>query len=104
MEGVPSTKLSVSLHICRGRTVLIPTGEIDMESAGVLSDALALCNGTVIVDLAGVPFVGSDGFAVLIAHRRRLAASGGTLVLRNPRELTRRAFEVVGLSEWLGQP
>jgi anti-anti-sigma factor len=55
----------------------------------------------VIVDLAGVPFVGSAGIAVFITERKRLEARGGTLILRSPRGLTRRVFEAVGLADWV---
>jgi anti-anti-sigma factor len=99
--SVEELPLRVAAHRLRGQTVVIPVGEIDQDSRDVLRDVLARCEGDVIIDLAGVPFVGSAGIGVIVSQRKRLEATGGTLHLRHSREITRRAFEAVGLADWL---
>ena len=40
-------------------------------------------------------------FSALVMSCKRLNGAGGTLTARNPRPNVRRAFEIVGLSEWI---
>ena len=81
-------------------------GEIDLTEAGelraVLADACAGPHRTVIVDLAGVGFMGSSGMGVLAQQSpRRWPAAGRTCRSRGCPPRLRRAFEVTGLDQVL---
>lgn len=97
----PNDRLRVSVHQLRGHTVVIPIGEIDLETSDQFRASLELCSGDVIIDLAGIPFLDSSGIGVIVAERKRIHTEGGKLHLRMPSDIARRALEAVGLSEWL---
>jgi anti-anti-sigma factor len=89
----------------RGDTVvLILDGEIDLATASVLEEKLALVEAqeatNVIVDLDRVSFMDSTGLQVLIAHT--LAKQNGTRVrLTRGSPQVQRLFEVSGLRDHL---
>ena len=53
------------------------------------------------LDLAAVTFIDSSAIGVLVGAHKRLSTDGGTLLLRNPQDMPRRALEIVGLGEWI---
>ena len=89
----------------RGDTVvLILDGEIDLATASVLEEKLALVETqdamNVIVDLDRVSFMDSTGLQVLIAHT--LAKQNGNRVrLTKGSPQVQRLFEVSGLRDHL---
>ena len=97
MTDIRDPQLRVSRHAIRGRTVIIPVGEIDLATRDTLRSCLAECEGDVIVDLFGVSYLDSSGIGVLIAQRNRLTGQGGTLTLRSPRAPVRNVLELVGI-------
>ena len=102
MPCTRSSQLRLGRHnLCRGRAVVIPIGEIDLENRDDLRSVLEATDGDVIVDLAGLTYIDSSGIGVLVAQRNRLSAKGGSLQLRNPQPNVRRVLEVVGLDTWL---
>ena len=74
-------------------------GEFDMDAAPAFDDALRplllVEPPALVVDLAGVTFMGSAGLACLI----RAARHHDRLVLRAPRPSVRRLLEVTRLDE-----
>lgn len=73
------------------------SGEIDVQSVDCFRHAILELEGhpSVIVDMAEVTFFDSTGFSVIAQEVR----SGRTIAVRNPRDLVRRAFEIVGLDD-----
>jgi anti-sigma B factor antagonist len=88
------------VHEC-GLTVLYATGEIDITTAPYLRKALDELTGNVVVDLADVPFLESQGLEALVTARTRLLDHGGDLRLRNPQGSVRRALQLVGVADWI---
>lgn len=100
-----------------GVLVLQVTGELDMHTASTLHDRVEHClhddgwdlDGRsenvrhVVVDLAGVRFIGSHGVAALIGAAHRVRAEGGELwvagVAGNRR--VQRPLELMGVNELL---
>ena len=80
-------------------------GEIDLGEAGelraVLSDACTGPHRTVIVDLAGVGFMGSSGMGVLAQQSAAMASAGRSLQITGSQPRLLRAFEVTGLDQVL---
>ena len=89
-----------------GATTIYVQGEIDMETAGRLRDAIEPHLGpqqTIILDLSGVRFMDSSCLTVLVQARGALTADGGSLILRNPSEMARRILSVTGIEFLLAE-
>ena len=84
-----------------GATVVTLVGEVELSSHELLAERLAACEGAIVVDLAGVPFLDSMGIGVLVATRRRVVEAGGSFELRNPQPSVGRVLDVVGLGDWI---
>jgi anti-sigma B factor antagonist len=81
-------------------------GEIDVATAPSLEAALSIAfseRGNVIVDMAGVTFMGSSGIGELVRARRRLLSVDGNLSVRNAPPCVRQVFTVCGLDELLAE-
>jgi anti-sigma B factor antagonist len=76
-------------------------GELDLAVKDDLRDVLTPLRGRVTIDLAAVTFIDSSAIGVLVGAHKRLSTDGGTLLLRNPQDMPRRALEIVGLGEWI---
>lgn len=64
------------------RVRLVVRGEIDIQSAPELDEALSNTDGdTVLLDLSEVTFIDSSGLRVLVMARNRFDSSGCSLVL-----------------------
>jgi anti-sigma B factor antagonist len=95
--------LSYSISHGPGYAVVSVAGEIDVGTECKFRDALtsALARGVlrVVVDLAGVTFMGSTGIGVLMGTRRVLVAEGGSLVLAAPRGEVAEVLSLTGVGE-----
>jgi len=60
---------------------------------------LALAEGDIIVDLAGLTFMDSTGIGVLMAADRRSAGHGRTFVLRAPPAQVARVLQLSGTDQ-----
>jgi anti-sigma B factor antagonist len=76
-------------------------GELDLAIKDELRAVLAPLSGDVTVDLSDVTFVDSSAIGVLVGAHKRLVGAGGTLRIRNPQDMPRRALEIVGLEGWI---
>ncbi|MHC1562447.1 STAS domain-containing protein [Actinomycetospora sp. C-140] len=83
--------------------VISPVGDIDTASASPLRSAIAEqvdAGAThVVLDLAGVDFMGSAGLALLIAEREAAIARDGQLRLAGVPRTAGRALTLTGLTE-----
>lgn len=79
--------------------LLTVRGEIDMDNAGELVDAIKGIAGTAVVDLSGVTFVDSTGLQGLLRAQKAARQRGDDLILRHPSKAVRRLLELTGLSD-----
>ncbi|WP_344501235.1 STAS domain-containing protein [Dactylosporangium maewongense] len=56
----------------------------------------------VVVDIAGVRFLGSQGLRCLMACRRHVESRGGRMVLRNPAPMAERILYIAGMLDSFG--
>jgi len=104
MTCTGNASLRLGRHeLAHGRTVVVPVGEIDLATRDLLRSALEASHGDVVVDLSGVSFLDSEGIAVLIAQRKRLIASGGSLQLRDAQPAMRKVLEIAGLETLISE-
>ena len=82
------------------RRILTLHGRLDAATAPELEARLDTAGvRQLILDLAGCPYVSSAGIrSILVAHRR-VNATGGTLVARNPTPAVQEVFDLTGLSK-----
>jgi anti-sigma B factor antagonist len=87
----------------RGRTVIAPSGELDLATHRQFSEAVSeVLNGGdshLVVDLTETTFMDSTSLGTLISARRRTHSMGGSfaIVCRDARLL--RLFEVTSLDK-----
>jgi stage II sporulation protein AA (anti-sigma F factor antagonist) len=95
--------LRVSVEVTGPHAIVIrPEGDIDYSSLDPLREALmdARMAGVreIVVDLAEVGFLDSQGLAVILYAHRRQRSSGGRLILRNLNDMARRLLHVTNLT------
>jgi anti-sigma B factor antagonist len=89
-----------------GNVVVALHGEIDVATADqlreALVEALTVWSGQVVIDLAGVSFIDSQGLGILIRVRKDCDSDPKRLTIRSPQPQTRKIFELTGLDTILG--
>lgn len=82
--------------------VLTLTGRIDHAGAEELEPVLLpyMHGGAVALDFAGVDFISSSGFRVLMRAEREQHAHNGRLLFGHLRPAVRSVFDVAGLSRY----
>lgn len=99
----------VDFHVSRvdgeHEVVVSVYGEVDLSTAPRLLDVLSGAlegDGKVIVDLAGMGFIDSQGIRVLAqAYKATQPGCADRLVLRSPRPQARTVLEITGLDKLL---
>jgi anti-anti-sigma factor len=78
-------------------------GEIDLDSAGDLSEAALAAmqeiGPSIVLDLSGVTFMDSTGLKVLLAVHKRAELAGGRLVLAGPTRSVNRVVSITGFDQ-----
>jgi anti-sigma B factor antagonist len=87
-----------------GTATLVITGEVDLACADELREQLhaitATASATGAVDLSGVTFLDSSGLGVLIAAKKRAAASDADLALVDPSPACRSVLSISGADQF----
>ena len=98
MNGEPGFNVEVRRE--GARTIVAPSGEIDLATAGQLRSALQRSRegGPLVLDLADVTFIDSVGLGLVIEEHRRAEREGGDFRLRPGSEQVQRLFEMTGLA------
>ena len=96
----PSTSCRFRTSRTEDGSVLSVAGEVDIANVEELQRYLDLLAAeapvTLVVEARDLEFLDLRGVAALIGTGRTVGAFGGTLVLRAPRPLIRRLFDLVG--------
>jgi anti-sigma B factor antagonist len=98
-DGGPTFGVEVSSDAVRSWVAL--SGELDLASAPHLQQVLdQLCRDgflEVVLDLAGLKFLGVVGLEVFLRTDDQLRAAGGRLILNRPGRLVRRVLAITEL-------
>jgi anti-anti-sigma factor len=81
------------------RMLVTVRGEIDMDNAGELVDAIRRVAGIAVVDLSGVTFIDSTGLQGLLTAQEAARQRGDEVILRHPSKVVRRVFELTRLTD-----
>lgn len=85
------------------RALVSVSGEVDLATAGELSDhaleALRTVSPHVVVDLTDVSFMDSTGLKSLITIDQRTALAGGSFSVVGPSRSVRKLLSLTGLDE-----
>jgi anti-sigma B factor antagonist len=96
-------KLDISVYRESSETIVALTGEIDLQTAPRLSDAVndALEEDPVrvVLDMGGVTFCDSRGLGTLVVLSRAAARSRSVLVLVNLGDFLKRLLAVSGIGD-----
>lgn len=106
MALLDGTEFKVTSRATGGEVVVSVFGEVDLATApelmAAVRAALEVDEPRVVLDLANMTFIDSQGLKVLIdAYTRAQAGRAARVVLRSPRPQARRVLEVTGLDEFL---
>jgi anti-anti-sigma factor len=86
-----------------GDDVIVAAGDIDITTAPKFWEALSLLieRGTqaVVLDLAGVRFMDSQGVAAIVRAHKQLQPKSGKVIIRAPQAQVRTVLEVTGLAD-----
>lgn len=81
-------------------TIVRLVGEIDLANLPDLRAALGLAaerSRSILVDLAGVSFMGAAGASALFKAAEQARDGGGELVLANPAPIVRKVIDIVSV-------
>ena len=103
----PEFELSVSIDA--GVRIVAVSGELDIDTMGELSEALAVdaALDTTVVDLRGLTFIDSSGVSGLLGAARRLRDADRRMVCVHGPVRIQRVFELTGVDtvlEWVDSP
>jgi anti-sigma B factor antagonist len=98
VNGGPAFNLEVRRE--GPRTIVAPSGELDLASAGQLRSALQRSrhDGPLVLDLRDVTFIDSVGLGLVIEEHRRAEREGADFRLRPGPENVQRLFVMTGLA------
>jgi anti-anti-sigma factor len=98
--GTSRGRLSVGVRHQGASAVLTPEGELDHDTAELLSDPLEQCvedgYSRLVVDCSGLEFCDSTGLNVLLGARLQAEAAGGGVHLAAMTPVVARVFEITG--------
>jgi len=83
-----------------GVTQVVLTGSLDVSGAAEIEPSIrrVVASGQpLIIDMAGVSFVSSQGVRVIVAAAKALAQKGFKTVIVNPRPEIRKVFRIMNL-------
>ncbi|MBO2465148.1 STAS domain-containing protein [Actinomadura violacea] len=93
--------LEVTARSHAGRAVVRLRGELDIAGSDELRRHLEAARREhgdhVILDLAELEFMDSQGLSVIVGCYKAATAAGGSLTLAGPRPVVRRTLEITGL-------
>src|SRR5688572_8578380 len=88
---------SLAVEHDSGSVCVRVVGELDIQTAPQLAEALESVKSSVVVDLAGVTFIDSTALGVLVRAHHQAEADGQRLVLAHPTPMTRRVLDITAL-------
>ena len=85
------------------KTVLTVMGRVDTTTAPAFETALAGVAGvaSLVIDLAGVPYMSSAGLRCLLSAQKGCVSVGGALEVRGAQPAVREIFDITGFSDIL---
>lgn len=94
---------NLKLDVSENPAAVSADGQIDAHTAPSLEKALdgLAAEATVSLDLSQVTFIDSSGLRVIVRTHKRLAETGGQLVIAEPSEPVMRLLEITGLTSEL---
>jgi anti-sigma B factor antagonist len=101
-EESPVQHLQLTTQQIDGHAVVSLKGELDIATVDDLRNDLRKARQSygehVILDLAELEFMDSQGLSVIVNCHKAVTAAGGSFALVAPRPIVRRTLEITGLS------
>jgi anti-anti-sigma factor len=96
--------LGIEVRICGSHVHLRFSGELDLATGPMLRqkwNTVTVVGHGVLVDVAGLTFVGAFGLSLLLEIAHRAHADGRTFALSGPSPTLRRLLDIAGLTTQL---
>ena len=94
--------MHISTERVDGTLTLGLAGRLDSTTSAVLADALALEGvGHLVLDFGACPYISSAGLRELLRAQKRMAASGGTILLTNVSREVQDVLDMTGFSKFI---
>lgn len=94
-------QIEVTTEVLEGTTIIKPIGEIDLSRAPSLrhhlKEAQAAKPGTLVIDLAEVPYMDSSGVATLVEAMQIARRNKSRIILCSMQERVKSIFEIARL-------
>lgn len=94
-------QIEVTTEVLEGTTIIKPIGEIDLSRAPSLrhhlNEAQAAKPGTLVIDLAEVPYMDSSGVATLVEAMQIARRNKSRIILCSMQERVKSIFEIARL-------
>jgi len=101
MPEISSETLKVKWDVRGTAVVVAPTGDVDLNASPTLRQALKQIQltrpATLIIDLAGVPYMDSSGVATLVEAMKIARDQRSKMVLAAPTARVKSIFEIARL-------
>lgn len=95
-------------QVVNGRTTCVVEGEVDLESAHHLKqavrNAMQLRGPDLVLDLSAVTFLDCAGLGALLALQREARAQGGHVALVGTAPAVTKLLRLTGLESWFLTP
>lgn len=103
--GTQSEQLQIDFHQFADDVVLSLVGEVNLITAPALDEELdravaLICDGRLVIDMAGMEFIGSAGIGPIARALVRAMGRGVSVVVQNPRQEDRRLFDHLEMPVW----
>ena len=101
-----SPNLGLTIQRVGDRVVVHVRGELDLQTdpipCGCLAGLVRSGARDIVVDMAGVSFLGVQAVDVMLDARQRFAERGGRLTLSSPSRMALRLLGLIGAADLLG--
>lgn len=105
MTESKSSPLRITVDRAGDTTTVVVSGEVDLETSGTLSDALAEAGTArrVTLDLTEVAYMDSTGLRAILVAKDDIERAGGTLDVSAASKIVSRLMEISGVGGLLGE-
>jgi anti-anti-sigma factor len=100
---VRDAELRLSTETSEGLAIVHVMGDFDLSNVQIFEDELeqSLSADLVVIELAGCTFLDSSALQTLVRAQRRIADTGGRLVLVAPSQPAKRVLDIATLDRFI---
>jgi anti-anti-sigma factor len=105
LEEAVDHSFQIAIDPTEGGYLIVLSGELDISTASMLRHQLDEVTAgpitNIVLDISLLTFIDSTGLSLIVAEHKKLKAMGAALTVFSPTPMTRRLFEISGLTSIL---